>query len=466
MTVVSTRFRRRFGWLVTHAVVLSAGGAWAATPDDTKAEAEGRAIRKVQAGVLTMEAVTEDPLVAVRACQSLRALGPEGLSIFRDAHEQALARLVESGGCACTAGSAERRLADAVDRIAGQRDAAAANLFWYTDLPAARQAAEREGKPILSLHLMGKLTDELSCANSRFFRTTLYVDPEIGAVLRNNFILHWQSVRPVPKITIDFGDGRRLERTLTGNSIHYILDAHGRVVDALPGLYSPQAFRRMLVHTAQWARQLDQPEKATRDALATAFHRGEVQRLDHERKMMTSKLGMSAPGVFSQDLDIPFPKSSLETIAARAVTSASLPDISTRDGLRNFDREALDIETLTPPADHAELEIELSPAARRMIRSKLAGIPGEFVSRPREDIENAAISRLVRGIAFDTARSEYDFHRRIHEWLAKEPNVGVESLNERVYAELFLAPRSDPWMGLFDVRTFSAIDGAGIVIDE
>jgi hypothetical protein len=71
------------------------------------------------------------------------------------------------------------------------------------------------GKPILSLRLLGKLTDEFSCANSRFFRTVLYPNDEVSAVLRDRFVLHWRSVRPVPTVTIDFGDGRKLERTLT-----------------------------------------------------------------------------------------------------------------------------------------------------------------------------------------------------------------------------------------------------------
>ena len=36
---------------------------------------------------------------------------------------------------------------------------------------------------------------------------------------------------------IDFGDGRKMERTLTGNSIHYVLDSEGRLIDALPGVF-------------------------------------------------------------------------------------------------------------------------------------------------------------------------------------------------------------------------------------
>src|SRR6266571_6534884 len=106
----------------------------------------------------------------------------------------------------------------------------------------AKAAAQASGKPILSLRLLGQLDEEYSCANSRFFRTTLYANTEVSSYLRDHFILHWQSVRPIPRITVDFGDGRKIERTITGNSIHYVLDAKGRVVDGLPGLYGPKAF--------------------------------------------------------------------------------------------------------------------------------------------------------------------------------------------------------------------------------
>ncbi len=60
-------------------------------------------------------------------------------------------------------------------------------------------------------------------------------------------MLHWQSVRPVPRVTIDFGDGRKLERTLTGNSAHYVLASDGTPLDVLPGLYSPLAFQQWAV---------------------------------------------------------------------------------------------------------------------------------------------------------------------------------------------------------------------------
>src|ERR1044071_8112199 len=138
------------------------------------------------------------------------------------------------------------RIATALDTVAQQKNSYLAGLYWHTDLESAKKASAESGKPILSLRLLGKLTDELSCANSRFFRTVLYANAEVASVLRDRFVLHWQSVRPAPVITIDFGDGRKIERTITGNSIHYVLDAAGQPIEALPGLYGPQAFLRRL----------------------------------------------------------------------------------------------------------------------------------------------------------------------------------------------------------------------------
>src|SRR5262249_33964268 len=77
-----------------------------------------------------------------------------------------------------------------IDRVAGQRDAHASRLFWYTDLDEAKAEAKRTGKPILSLRLLGKLDEEFSCANSRLFRIVLYANPTISQFLRDTYVLH------------------------------------------------------------------------------------------------------------------------------------------------------------------------------------------------------------------------------------------------------------------------------------
>jgi hypothetical protein len=119
-------------------------------------------------------------------------------------------------------------------------------LYWYTDLEQAEAAAKTSGKPILPLGLLRRLDTELSCAKSRSFRIALYPNSEIIQGLRENFISHLQTVQPVTKVTIDFGDGRKLERTIIGNSIHHILDSSGHPIDPIPGLYGLKAFPKQL----------------------------------------------------------------------------------------------------------------------------------------------------------------------------------------------------------------------------
>ncbi len=183
------------------------------------------------------EATSSDPAIAAAAIVALRKQGPSGLRALLERHANALGGLNKDPG-----DQRITRLRNAIDAVCAQRDGHASKLFWFTDLREAQAAAEASGKPILSLRLLGKLSDEFSCANSRFFRTALYANSEIAAYLREHYILHWKSVRPVPRLTIDFGDGRVVQRTITGNSIHYILDGEGTVIDALPGLYGPRAF--------------------------------------------------------------------------------------------------------------------------------------------------------------------------------------------------------------------------------
>jgi hypothetical protein len=155
--------------------------------------------------------------------------------------------------------------------------------FGIPDFEQAKAAARSSGKPIVSLRLLGKLNEEFSCANSRFFRTTLYANREISKLLRDHFILHWKSVRPVPRLTIDYGDGRVLERTITGNSVHYLLDADGTVIDALPGLLSPGEFLSILHDELGVARRATElsttPQRAD---LYAMMHREQLDRLEKQ----------------------------------------------------------------------------------------------------------------------------------------------------------------------------------------
>src|SRR5215469_7230818 len=206
---------------------------------------------------LVEKAVSPDRSVAQEAQNHLRALGPQGLQAL----EKQFAREIAAHKVNAVSPN-WNRIGAALDRVGGQYENYASGLYWYIDLEQAKAAARASGRPILSLRLLGRLDEDLSCANSRFFRTTLYPSAEINQLLKDRFVLHWESVRPAPKVTIDFGDGRKLVRTITGNSIHYILDADGTIVDALPGLYSAHVF----------ASELRQAADVVKAALATGSH--------------------------------------------------------------------------------------------------------------------------------------------------------------------------------------------------
>ena len=250
---------------------------------------------------LVAAAVAEDQVVKSGAdvvgqqeIAALRARGPEGLDRALRAYDERLAesiRLQKEVDRLCVDGfdknkeavlKVQRQLADverqletyraAVDQIGGQRTCAVSRLYWYTDLEAAKAEAKRTGRPILSLRMLGKLTDEFSCANSRFFRTALYSNAKVSQFLRDNYVLHWQSVRPVPRVTIDFGDGRKLERTLTGNSAHYVLASDGTPLDVLPGLYSPLAFLQWAWDVRHLQLQYDKASVDERPKMLQAFH--------------------------------------------------------------------------------------------------------------------------------------------------------------------------------------------------
>ena len=233
-----------------------------------------QAIASANPDALSRKAISENPAEAGAAIAELRALGPAGFNSLLTLNGEEIKRHISNP---LEPGTPEwQRLTTALDAVSQQKDSYLSGLYWYTDLMQAEHAARTSGKPILSLRLLGNLNEEFSCANSRFFRTVLYSNAEVSQALRERFILHWQSVRPAPRVTIDFGDGRKLERTITGNSIHYILDSDGHILDALPGLYGPQAFLRQLTLARVVFERVQGQGVAARIATLDEYHRAAI----------------------------------------------------------------------------------------------------------------------------------------------------------------------------------------------
>ncbi len=523
------------------------------------------------------------------AIAKLRAAGPPGLEAVFEAGQDGITALRQNQSRLEAPESANLRAA--LDGVARQRDAFASGLYWFTDLEAAKAEAKKTGRPILSLRLLGNLDDEFSCANSRFFRTALYANRTVSALLRRGYVLHWKSVRPVPVLTIDMGDGRRIKRTITGNSIHYILDADGHVLDALPGNYGPASFIAALIkiekgtsgsgppqinrwHVRQaislcdaWlydavragvygekaAAALEEPNEAAKimlelrskafpensGSLGTGVQTAESKKFlslntDGTPPLEVSRFGEEVLSEMAFDEEwtefepgIPLgaageskPKDRETALLAsvplvgrlfRTKSDSRIETVKPFPYPTEFDppkgmverplmqkapaptaEQALDPASIggassAPLAHHMNTQwwakiaarhrnvVHLDETSRRLMMAKLPEtmfLPNEIKSgRPAE---NSPFARMLENfeaaIARDMVRNEYYFHTLIHQWLEEDKDGAlardVEALNKRVYAELFLTPDYDEWLGLVPEDTYTSLEKEGWACDK
>ena len=326
--------------------------------------------------------------------------------------------------------------------------------------------------------MLGNLTDEYSCANSRFFRTTLYSNPKIAALLKENFVLHWKSVRPIPVITIDFGDGRTLKRTVTGNSAHYVLDYRGRVVDALPGLYGPEAFARHINNMASMANMLGPIAEQGKFAkglqnLQQAMLTQSNEDLAKDLKKIGYKPEAPKPALPIQAANPPPQAVPAELAAVRAVGKAVVerplitaflptpPVYNTATGLQPHHWDAI--------AALYKKDARLDPVARKIMvkENPPAASVAARVAAPKKRVEHpliAMIEKMENSIALDTVRNEYLLRSQIRSWFLANPTQDLAALNKRVYAELFLTPDSDPWLGLVPPDTYIGLEKGGLSV--
>lgn len=74
----------------------------------------------------------------------------------------------------------------------------------------------------------------------------LFSSADVVNQINSNFEPVWESVHPVPIVSIDFGNGRKITRTLNGNIATYLCTSEGKVLDVIPGLNTPTAFLERL----------------------------------------------------------------------------------------------------------------------------------------------------------------------------------------------------------------------------
>jgi hypothetical protein len=382
---------------------------------------------------LVLRAVSPDPRISTPAIAELRATGQPAVDAMLAAHSRV------TGDAA-----SEARYRAALDRVCRQADCVFSGLYWYTDLEEAKAAAQKTHRPILSLRLLGDLGMEMSCANSRYFRTVLYPNREIASYLRDHFVLYWSSERPVPTVTIDFGDGRVLHRTITGNSIHYLLDETGRPLDALPGLYAPKAFLAQLREMTWLYDQWSHATVADREERLHTYHAMRVRSASETKADdAIRRARLQQPAYAWETSGLAISKSGGEAAMFGRISF----------GMNSIVRSAKSIAERVMPSDDFS---EIDDNALALIREKRAPLHESPESLAR------VIESFRRTLAADTLQNEYVLRPQIHRLFQGYPASEFASLNARVYAEVFRTPAEDPWLGLRSDQTFTALAAEGV----
>ena len=388
---------------------------------------------------------------------------PERLAALLTEHD----RLVAGGADAATL----QRARDDIATMAAQRDAHVSRLFWYTDLDAAKAAAKASGKPILSLRLLGRLDEETSCANSRLFRIVLYADEGVSKVLREQYVLHWSSERPVPQMIVDYGDGRVVHRTITGNSAHYVLDAEGRVVDVLPGLYGPAQFRKVLGETLALAKTTASLSDDDAKKAIAKFHRTQTWVLTARwRKLLHLAYGdgwgdQLDQATLPQPYVMKWSHPLYDSLPAAVVNANTM----SKGGMEGPDLAALQPEIVAYAAGGewsvvargAPLEtIGLASAA--LLRDKH---PRDWSTAAATELDDDALQKrltaFARTLTDEEVRNEYSLHGAIHAHMARGKDVDFEALNAWVYAKIFFTPKDDAWLGLMPTGAVTGLPSDG-----
>jgi len=231
----------------------------------------------------------------------------------------------------------------------------------------------------------------------------LFSQDRVAAFINKHFEPAWESVRPVPIVRIDFGNGKVLTRTLHGNILTSVCTPEGNLLDALPGIYEETTYLD----------RLDQLRLlASHERMQPLPRRAAWVRAYHQRQAAVLKKGLPALRFLPASLLAYVSKVSIEQpVEAVLVAVVPLPE-APRPRRKNL------------PADLARWE----------------------------------------ALAEDTRLNETARRRQVHELLARVGTVAPSAVTKPIYKDVLHADLDDPYLGLgkvlFENYPFAREDGA------
>jgi hypothetical protein len=229
----------------------------------------------------------------------------------------------------------------------------------------------------------------------------LFSNDSVVKYVNDNFEPVWESVRPVPILKLDFGNGTVVTRTLHGNIATYACTAEGKVLDILPGIYTPEVYLDRLQQLQMLARYVRQggPRK------------GEERFKEYHEKFLAA----------AKQNDLP----------PRFVGMPDVSKLSIEGGIK--------VLLLAGKAPTSPENTDTDPALV-----------------VKEDLAN------WKALKEDTELNESVRRQQIHEMLAAEAPVAPEKVTKKLYKDVLHADLDDPYLGLgkllFDQYAFGKED--------
>jgi len=235
-------------------------------------------------------------------------------------------------------------------------------------------------------------------------------NPAVAALISSRFEPAWQSVRDAPQVTIDFGGGRILRRTLHGNIATFICAPDGTTLDVVPGLYDAATYTTRLTDAL---------------ALAAAYAKWpEDARPQLLRKHHASAASQPAPDAGALRL--------LSKSRAELPTENVIGDRPQQAGSPIEARSSK--TTIEIPTEHALGSSQSKRRAEAPVERIVVAPDGTRVN--------------LNFLARDTVHNETVRRPLISAILAEAGRHTPESLTRRIYREVLHADLDDPYLGL------------------
>lgn len=331
----------------------------------------------------------------------------------------------------------------------------------------------------------------------------LLSDPAVAKVLEREVVACWRMLQPAPLITIEFGDGRVIKRTLKGNTALYLCRADGVVLDVFPGLYTADDFLAELAGSLALVRKLellapnapgtalieeyragangllDPAARALRD-VRTNIGKGDVEapvleavRSEERSRLNRGKELVEAPTSDAADAErTDVAKREVEAPVARAAGAEAPPLNGVKRKVETSVARALELAEAMERLVRAEREkqvarqapvpgeAELAPWRAAFERHAARLIDGSAAPRSAVELraewseEERAATPAERGriaVRRDSATNRAVLRPLARLLIASETDlVTVEALRRRVFVDLLHVAIDDPDLGLRD----------------